>query len=58
MCTEGATKWKQSGRLDGKDWDVPEAYKGGALPDWTKPDPAQTGKGAETIPYNTFPTVK
>ena len=33
------------------DWDTPEAYKGGALPDWTDADPAMTGKPARVIPY-------
>ena len=31
--------------LDGEDWDVPMALLGGALPDWSQPDPAVTGKG-------------
>ena len=54
VCTEGTAQWKASGRLDGPDWDVPEAYKGGSLPDWSDADPAATGKGAKTIPYGTY----
>ena len=51
VCTKGTPQYAGSGRLDGPDWDVPEAYKGGALPDWSDADPAITGKGARTIPY-------
>ena len=28
-----------------------DAYKGGATPDWTSPDPAITGKAAKVIGY-------
>ena len=41
-------------RYDGPDWDVADAYKGGALPDWTDSDPALTGKGARTMPWGTY----
>ena len=51
VCTEGTPQWRGSGHLDGKDWDTPEAYKGGALPDWTDVDPAISGKAARVIPY-------
>ena len=40
-----------SGQFDGPDWDSPEAYKGGALPDWTDADPAITGKAARVVTY-------
>jgi protein glucosyltransferase len=56
VCTEGTPQYKASGRYDGPDWDVPEAYKGGMLPDWSDVDPAVRGKGARTIPYNSKPT--
>jgi len=52
VCTPGDPRWQQSGRKDGKDWDIPEAYKGGALPDWNEPDPAMTGKAAKVVAYN------
>ena len=51
VCTPGARMHSLSGRFDGADWDVPEAYRGGSLPDWTDADPADTGKGARTIPF-------
>jgi len=51
VCTPGTPQHSYSGRHDGPDWDFPEAYKGGALPDWTDVDPAISGKGARTIPY-------
>jgi len=54
VCTKGTIQYKSSGILDGPDWDVPEAYKGGALPDWSDQDPAISGKGAKTIPYGTY----
>ena len=37
--------------LDGPDWDIEEAYRGGALPDWRAPDPAITGRAAPVIPW-------
>lgn len=52
VCEVGAPKYKSSGRHDGPDWDIPEAYVGGALPDWSKEDPALTGKAAAVIAYN------
>ena len=55
VCEIGAKKYLQSGHLDGADWDAPEAYKGGALPDWNEPDPADTGRAAKTLPYKTRP---
>ena len=54
VCTPGSAQFAASGRLDGPDWDVPEAYKGGALPEWGAEDPAVSGKGAPTVPYGTF----
>ena len=54
MCTPGSPQFKASGRLDGPDWDVPEAYKGGALVDWKAEDPALTGKGVNVIPWGTY----
>ena len=55
VCDVGSPMHRQSGRHDGPDWDAPEAYIGGALPDWSQPDPALTGKAAGTIPYNGLP---
>jgi len=55
VCDPTTKKYAESGRLDGPDWDVPDAYKGGALPDWTDADPADTGRAARTIPYNSRP---
>ena len=55
MCDAGSPKHMQSGRHDGADWDNPEAYVGGALPDWSQPDPAITGKAAGTVPFNGLP---
>lgn len=55
VCTPGTPKHEASGRLDGPDWDKPEAYKGGALPNWGDPDPALTGKAARTISYTGQP---
>ncbi|EOD34076.1 hypothetical protein EMIHUDRAFT_441372 [Emiliania huxleyi CCMP1516] len=52
VCDKGTPQHARSGRYDGPDWDVPEAYKGGALPDWTDRDPADSGKGARVNPYN------
>mmetsp|Transcript_30621 Transcript_30621/g.97961 ORF Transcript_30621/g.97961 Transcript_30621/m.97961 type:complete len:601 (-) Transcript_30621:199-2001(-) len=52
VCDKGTPQHARSGRYDGPDWDVPEAYKGGALPDWTDRDPADSGKGARVQPYN------
>ncbi|KAL1512259.1 hypothetical protein AB1Y20_005521 [Prymnesium parvum] len=51
VCDPGTPQFKASGRLDGPDWDSKEAYKGGATPDWSAPDPAITGKAARVIPY-------
>ena len=51
VCTPGEPKYLSSGILDGPDWDTPEAYAGGALPDWSLPDPARTGRGAKVMPY-------
>ena len=58
VCTEGTRQWQASGRFDGPDWDTPEAYKGGALPDWTDADPHDTGKAARVIPYGKTEAVK
>lgn len=55
VCTPGTRQYAASGKYDGPDWDIPEAYKGGALPDWTDADPAMTGKGARVIPYTGKP---
>lgn len=55
VCDPATKRYAESGRLDGPDWDAPEAYKGGALPDWTDPDPADTGRAAKTHPYNSRP---
>ena len=55
VCDVGSPKHQQSGRHDGPDWDNPEAYVGGALPDWNQPDPAVTGKAAGTIPFDGMP---
>jgi len=54
VCTEGTPQYLASGRLDGPDWDLPEAYRGGALVDWSTEDPATTGKGAKTLPWGTY----
>jgi hypothetical protein len=51
VCTPGQPMYRASGRHDGPDWDLPDAYKGGALPDWTDADPARTGKGARTLAF-------
>ena len=58
VCTAGTRMYFASGRFDGPDWDTPEAYKGGALPDWTDADPAMTGKPARVIPYGKTEGVK
>ena len=58
VCTEGTTQYRSSGKYDGPDWDSPEAYKGGALPDWTDADPALTGKAARVVPYGKTMAVK
>jgi len=54
VCTAGTQQYQLSGRLDGPDWDLPEAYRGGALVDWSAEDPAITGRGAKTIPWGTY----
>ncbi len=51
VCTPGTRQYAQSGRFDGPDWDTPDAYKGGALPDWTDADPAVSGKGARVLGF-------
>jgi len=54
VCTPGTPQHQASGRLDGPDWDLPEAYKGGALVDWTTEDPAASGKGSKVVPWGTY----
>ena len=54
VCDKGMPMWQKSGHWDGPDWDIKDAYKGGATPDWHAPDPAVTGKGAKVFPYNKF----
>ena len=53
-----AGRYTASGQYDGPDWDTPEAYKGGALPDWSDVDPALSGKGARVFPYGKEEAVK
>ncbi len=52
VCTPGTKMYNESGHFDGADWDVEEAYRGGALPDWSDEDPHISGKGARTHPFN------
>ena len=58
VCTKGTVMYNVSGRKDGPDWDVPDAYKGGALPDWMEEDPHVTGMGARVMPFNNDPDGK
>ena len=58
VCTPGERMYIASGKLDGPDWDTPEAYKGGALPDWSDADPAMTGKAARVILWGQTTGVK
>jgi len=51
VCTPGTAKYRGSGIFDGPDWDSFDAYKGGALPDWTDVDPALTGKAVRVLPF-------
>ena len=44
-------RYQHSGFMDGPDWDLAEAYKGGMTPDWSQPDPFVTGKGSKTLPF-------
>ncbi len=42
---------------DGPDWDRPEAYVGGSLPDWRERDPADTGIGPPVVPWRNVRTA-
>ena len=58
VCTPGEKMFRASGQYDGPDWDTPEAYRGGALPDYNDGDPALTGTAARVFPYGKDVAVK